>query len=488
MEEITPIVAALITLASAFLLHRAFFLRRRLRLPPGPKPWPIVGNMPQIGEAHLHSLLATMAGKYGPLMYLRLGSVDMVVAASAAVAEQVLKIHDTNFLSRPPNAGAKYIAYNYQDMVFAPYGPRWRLLRKISTVHLFSSKALDDHRRIREEEISVLVQALARSGEAPANLGSLLTVCIANSLGRTMIGRRVFGDGSGSDDLESNQFKLMVEQVMVLAGKFNPGDFFPWLEWLDLMGVGREMKKVHKWFDDFLTKIVEEHRNLLARGVGGGHQDLLSTLLSMKDDGEDENEKLNDTEIKALLLVLFLSKFYLNCFIGRDRAVSDVDLHQLVYLQAVVKETFRLHPPTPLSLPRMASDSCEVNGYHIPKGSTLLVDVWAIGRDPKQWVDPLEFRPNRFLPNGEKPHVDVKGNDFEVIPFGAGRRICVGLSLGLRMVQMLTATIVHSFDWTLPNGLTPDKLNMDEHYGLTLRRAQPLIMHPRPSNNILGEL
>lgn len=166
----------------------------------------------------------------------------------------------------------------------------------------------------------------------------------------------------------------------------------------------------------------------------------------------------------------------LDSVVGRDRAVSDLDLPQLVYLQAVVKETFRLHPPTPLSLPRMASDSCEVNGYHIPKGSTLLVDVWAIGRDPKEWVDPLEFRPNRFLPDGEKPHVDVKGNDFEAIPFGAGRRICVGLSL----VQMLTATIVHSFDWALPKGLTPDKLNMDEHYGLTLRRAQPLVVHPRP--------
>lgn len=157
MEEITLIVAAIITLASAFLLHRTFFLRRRFRLPPGPKPWPIVGNMPQIGGAPLHSLLAAMAGKYGPLMYLRLGSVDMVVAASAAVAEQVLKIHDTNFLSRPPNAGAKYIAYNYQDMVFAPYGPRWRLLRKISAVHLFSSKALDDHRRIRQVRLYIYI-------------------------------------------------------------------------------------------------------------------------------------------------------------------------------------------------------------------------------------------------------------------------------------------------------------------------------------------
>lgn len=234
-------------------------------------------------------------------MYLRFGSIDVVVAASAAIAEQFLKIRDTNFLSRPPNAGAKYIAYNYQDMVFAPYGPRWRLLRKISAVHLFSSKALEDNRCVREEEVGVLVQALARPGEAPATLGSLLTVCTANALGRTMIGRRVFGDGSGGGDPMSDQFKAMVEQVMILSGKFNPGNFFPSLEWLDLLGVAREMKKVHKWFDDLLSKILEEHRTLLASG--GEHQDLLSTLLSTRDHAEDENEKLNDTEIKALLLV-----------------------------------------------------------------------------------------------------------------------------------------------------------------------------------------
>lgn len=151
--EYFSLVAAAVTLASAVILYRVLFLRRSfrsLRLPPGPKPWPIVGNLPHIGRAPLHSHLAAMAGKYGPLIYLRLGSVDVVVAASAAVAEQFLKLHDTNFLSRPPNAGAKYIAYNYQDLVFAPYGPRWRLLRKISAVHLFSTKAMDAHRRVRE--------------------------------------------------------------------------------------------------------------------------------------------------------------------------------------------------------------------------------------------------------------------------------------------------------------------------------------------------
>lgn len=145
-----------------------------------------------------------------------------------------------------------------------------------------------------------------------------------------------------------------------------------------------------------------------------------------------------------------------------------------------IKETFRLHPSTPLSLPRMASESCDINGYHIPKGSTLLVNVWAISRDPESWKDPLEFRPERFLPGGERPNADVRGNDFEVIPFGAGRRICAGMSLGLRMVQLLTATLVHAFDWELADGLMPEKLNMDEAFGLTLQRAAPLMVHPKP--------
>lgn len=166
--------------------------------------------------------------------------------------------------------------------------------------------------------------------------------------------------------------------------------------------------------------------------------------------------------------------------VGRDRLVTELDLPQLTYLQAIVKETFRLHPSTPLSLPRLAAESCEINGYHIPKDSTLLVNVWAISRDPEVWDEPLEFRPSRFLPGGERPNADVRGNDFEVIPFGAGRRICAGMTLGLRMVQLLSATLVHAFDWELTAGQSPEKLDMEEAYGLTLQRASPLMVHPHP--------
>ncbi|KAL3513070.1 hypothetical protein ACH5RR_025787 [Cinchona calisaya] len=496
-----------ITAILAFILYSIFnkFIRYPKPLPPGPKPWPILGNLPHLGTKPHHSL-AALAKTYGPLMHLRLGFVHVVVAASASVAAQFLKTHDANFSSRPPNSGAKHIAYNYQDLVFAPYGPRWRLLRKICSVHLFSAKALDDFHRVRQGEVGILTRALASAGQAPVNLGQLLNVCATNALGRVMLGRRVFGDGSGGGDPKADEFKSMVVEMMVLAGAFNLGDFIPVLDLLDLQGIAAKMKKLHARFDAFLNSILDEHKMINGRGGDKEHVDLLSTLLALKDNVDGEGGTLTDTEIKALLLNLFTAgtdtssstvewaiaelirnpkilaqaQEELDTIVGPDRLVTEADLTQLTFLQAIIKETFRLHPSTPLSLPRMAAESCEINGYFVPKGSTLLVNVWAIARDPDVWADPLEFRPERFLPGGEKPEVDVRGNDFEVIPFGAGRRICAGMSLGLRMVQLLTATLIHAFNWELPNGQSAEKLNMEEAYGLTLQRASPLFVHPRP--------
>ncbi|WOG97579.1 hypothetical protein DCAR_0416920 [Daucus carota subsp. sativus] len=507
MISITPLLI-LYTSVLALLIYcllnlRTLFLNRRSShspLPPGPKPWPIIGNLPHLGAIPHHSL-AEMAQTYGPLLHLRLGLVHVVVASSADVAAQFLKTHDAKFSNRPPNSGAKHIAYNYQDLVFAPYGPKWRKLRKICSVHLFSAKALDDFRHVRQEEVGVLVNGLAGAGKRAVHLGQLLNICATNALGRVMLGKRVFsyGTSAGTGDAKADEFKDMVVELMTLAGVFNIGDFIPALEFLDLQGVAKKMKKLHARFDSFLNKILEEHSS-------SGNADLLSTLLSLKDVEDSEGGRLTDTEIKALLLNLFTAgtdtssstvewaiaevlrhpkvlaqaRKELDSVIGPGRLVTELDLPRLPYLEAIVKETFRLHPSTPLSLPRMASESCEINGYSIPEGSTLLVNVWAIARDPKAWADPLEFRPERFLPGGERPNADVRGNDFEVIPFGAGRRICAGLSLGLRMVQLLTATLVHAFDWTLADGQEAGKINMDEAYGLTLQRAVPLMVHPSP--------
>ncbi|CAN1312231.1 Flavonoid 3'-monooxygenase [Linum perenne] len=454
MPSPTAIISGLLLATVIYLLLTKLLRSGSTRnpLPPGPTPWPIVGNLPHLGAIPHHSI-AALARKYGPLMYLRLGFVDVVVAASASVAAQFLKVHDANFADRPPTSGGKYIAYNYHDMVFAPYGPRWRLLRKVSAVHLFSGKALDDFRNVRQpqkqEEVAGLTQVLASGRHAPVILGQFLNLCTANALGKVLVGKRVFGDITGGADPKADEFKSMVVELMVLAGVFNIGDFVPALEWLDLQGVASKMKKLHNMF----TAGTDTSSSTVEWAIA---------------------ELIRSPKIMAQL------QSELDSVVGRDRLVTELDLPKLPYLQAVIKETFRLHPSTPLSLPRIAAESCEINGRHIPKGATLLVNVWAIARDPDVWSDPLRFDPGRFLPGGEKPGVDVKGSDFELIPFGAGRRICAGLSLGLRMVQLMTASLVHAFDWELADGLKPGNLNMDEAYGLTLQRAEPLNVKPMP--------
>lgn len=210
--------------------------------------------------------------------------------------------------------------------------------------------------------------------------------------------------------------------------------------------------------------------------MGGRLQDLFTA-------GTDTSSSTVEWALAELIRhpeILAKAQRELDSVVGPGRLVSELDLPNLPYLQAIIKETFRLHPSTPLSLPRMAAEDCEINGYFIPKDSTLLVNVWAIARDPNVWPEPLEFRPSRFLPGSEHAHIDVRGNDFEVIPFGAGRRICAGMSLGLRMVQFMTATLVHAFNWALPDGQLAEKLDMEEAYGLTLQRAVPLTVHPNP--------
>lgn len=160
--------------------------------------------------------------------------------------------------------------------------------------------------------------------------------------------------------------------------------------------------------------------------------------------------------------------------IGKDKLVKESDIARLPYLQAVVKETFRLHPAVPFLLPRKVEVDTEMCGFIVPKDAQVLVNVWAIGRDPNLWENPNLFMPERFLGSD----MDVRGQNFELIPFGAGRRICPGLLLGIRMVQLMLASLIHSYDWKLEDGLTPENMNMEEKFGFTLQKAQPLRVLP----------
>ncbi|CAI0414295.1 unnamed protein product [Linum tenue] len=164
----------------------------------------------------------------------------------------------------------------------------------------------------------------------------------------------------------------------------------------------------------------------------------------------------------------------------QEMFIKESCITQLPYLEACFKETLRLHPPGPFLLPHRAIEFCQVMNHSIPKNSQILVNFWAIGRDPKYWEEPLMFNPERFL---NYTCLDFKGNDFEFIPFGSGRRICPGLTMATRHVSLIVASLIHFFDWSLPHGRkNPTDIDMSEKYGLTLRKEEPLILIPRSKN------
>lgn len=165
--------------------------------------------------------------------------------------------------------------------------------------------------------------------------------------------------------------------------------------------------------------------------------------------------------------------------IGRHRWVEEQDILKLPYLKAIVKETMRLHPALPTLAPRLAREDSTIEGYDIPKGTQVLVNVWAIGRDPTVWDRPYEFEPERFM--GKAKDIDVEGHDFELLPFGAGRRMCPGYPLGLKVVQASLANLIHGFEWKLPGDMKKEELNMEEGNGISIAKKLPLevMAHPR---------
>ncbi|KAK7304886.1 hypothetical protein VNO77_42779 [Canavalia gladiata] len=476
----------------------SIFGKRKKKLPPGPRGWPIVGALPMMGSMP-HVTLSKMAKKYGPIMYLKMGANNMVVASNPAAASAFLKTLDQNFSNRPPNAGATHLAYDSQDMVFAEYGSRWKLLRKLSNLHMLGGKALENWAKVRDEEMGYMIGAMyesSKKGEAVV-VAEMLTYSMANMIGQVILSRRVF-ETKGS---ESNEFKDMVVELMTVAGYFNIGDFIPFLAWLDLQGIERGMKSLHKKFDALFTRMIQEH--VATSHKRKGKPDFLDAVMSHHSENSD-GEKLSLTNIKALLLNLFtagtdtsssviewaLTEMLKNPkimkrtheemdrVIGKDRRLRESDITNLPYFQAICKETFRKHPSTPLNLPRVSTKPCQVDGYYIPENTRLSVNIWAIGRDPDVWDNPLEFNPERFL-SGQNAKIDPRGNYFELIPFGAGRRICAGTRMGIVLVHYILGTLVHSFDWKLPNGV--GELNMEESFGLALQKKIPLsaIVTPR---------
>ncbi|KAK6277980.1 hypothetical protein POUND7_018303 [Theobroma cacao] len=158
--------------------------------------------------------------------------------------------------------------------------------------------------------------------------------------------------------------------------------------------------------------------------------------------------------------------------IGKKGFVNEDDIQNLTYLKAVIKETFRLQPIAPLLIPRETIRKCNIGGFEIPTKTLVYVNAWAIGRDPEAWENPKEFYPERFIGSS----IDYKGLDFELIPFGAGRRGCPGIHMGVATVELVLANLLYKFKWEMPAGMSNDDLDFDVKLGLSVHKKNALCL------------
>ncbi|XP_057786734.1 trimethyltridecatetraene synthase-like [Salvia miltiorrhiza] len=492
--QILPICALIFLSFLSFHFLSKIFPRKKPNLPPGPKPWPVIGNLNLIGPLP-HRSLHHLSLKYGPIMQLKLGSFPVVVASSVDAAKIFLKTMDLNFASRPKTSAGKYTTYNYSDILWSSYGPYFRQARKICSTELFSPKRLDSYEYIRAEERNSMLKAVLESAGNPMRLKDFLSTVSSNVICRMVMGKKYL---DGGNVLSPEEFKTMMDELFLLNGVLNIGDFIPYIHFLDLQGYVKRMKAVSKKFDGFLEHVVAEHEARRRETAAEEYvsKDMVDVLLELAAEPNLE-VKLQRDGVKAFTLdmlagatessattvewvmseilkkpeVLKKATDELDRVIGRERWVEESDMSSLPYIEALMKETMRLHPVSPILVPRLAREDCQVSGYDMKKGTQVLINIWTIHMDPSIWENPAEFNPERFIGKD----IDIKGQDFRLLPFGSGRRMCPGYALGLKVIQSTLANLLHGFKWKLANNMKPEELNMEEVFGLSAPRKFPLV-------------
>ncbi|GMJ05329.1 TRANSPARENT TESTA 7, CYTOCHROME P450 75B1 [Hibiscus trionum] len=495
LSTIALFLVLLGTLCSFIYFFRTLIPHKNGRkLPPGPAPLPIIGNLHMLGKLP-HQSLHHLAKKYGPIMSIKLGYVPTIVVSSPEAAELFLKVHDLVFAGRPRVQSSDYLTCGAKGLAFTQYGSYWRTVRKWCTLHLLAASKVESFAPVRKAEMVSLVESvrtIAAEGET-LNLSQQVGKVVEVIMSRVIFGRCM------DDEIE---FKPLIEETMYLAGVFNLSDYVPFLAPLDLQGIETRLKRTSNGLHAFFDKLIDEHeRGSTKIEEPKSYTDFFHIMVSLlntpMNPTDEENPYIIGREnIKAIMVDMVAASFdttttsiewtlsellrnprvmaglqqELETVVGRNRMVEESDLPKLTYLDMVIKESFRLHPVAPFLVPHESTEDITVNGYFIPKMSRILVNIWSMGRDHNVWSDNAEeFIPERF----EDSSIDLRGHHFQLIPFGSGRRGCPGMQLGLTTMRLIIAQLVHCFDWELL-----DELDMTETFGLTVPRANHLFAKP----------
>nr|QWK52214.1 cytochrome P450 71B14-1 [Isatis tinctoria] len=462
-------------------------------LPPGPPRLPIIGNLHQLGSKP-HRSMFKLSEKYGSLVSLKFGNVSTVVASTPETVKDVLKTFDVDCCSRPHLTYAARLSYNRNDLGFSEYSKYWRELRKWTVIELYTAKRVKSFGHIREEEVASFVDSIKQSASLEKEVNFNLKLM---KLSASVICRLGFGIGLEGSKLEST-YDEVIKGIMEVVGSFAAADFFPIVGGLidRITGLHSKCEKVFKAMDSFFDQAIKHH--LDDESV---KDDIIALLLKMERGEIGLGEfQLTRTHTKGILLNILAAgidtsaqtaTWVMTHLITNPRVmkkvqaevrgviknkdhVTEEDIEQLEYLKMVIKETLRINPLVTLLIPREASKDIKIGGYDITKKTWIHINIWAVHRNPNVWKDPEAFIPERFMDN----EIDYKGLNFELLPFGSGRRMCPGMGMGMALVHLTLVNLLYRFDWKLPEGMKIEDVDLEESYGLVCPKKVPLQLVP----------
>ncbi|KAJ0982074.1 hypothetical protein J5N97_010329 [Dioscorea zingiberensis] len=487
---------------------------------PNPKP-PSPSGLPFIGHLHLlnppiHRSLAHLSDLHGPILLLRFGSRSVLVVSSSSAAEECFTVNDIAFANRPRFLFGKYLGHCYATIAWAPYGPHWRNLRRISTLEVLSTHRLLSSSLLRSDEARSLVKALLRDYAGPGfqrtHLKLMFFGLAYNVIMRMIANKRYFDEDSDEGSWKAaKEFWEIIKDVGSVAGPSNTADFVPLARWLDFGAYEKRLKSLKKRRDEFVQGLIEKYRARKETGSPDGQCSpaertmVIDLLLSMQ---EDDPENYSDDFIQGFIAQMLTAgidtssvtmewamslllnnpetlkklRAEVDANIEQGSLMEEGDLHKLPYLQALITETLRLYPSVPLLLPHESSQDCTVGGFHVPSGTVLIVNAWKIHRDPEIWEEPDKFKPERFLSSEGKERL-------RTMAFGLGRRGCPGEGLAMRMVALVVGILVQCFEWKRVEEEEEEGVDLKHQgVGLTVGKATPLEVMYKPREDMAGLL
>ncbi|XP_061341094.1 cytochrome P450 CYP82J17-like [Gastrolobium bilobum] len=506
LSQPTIIVVA-ITLVLLYNIWRMKKTSQKVKSLQAPEPsgaLPLIGHLHLLGgQIPLARTFAALADKYGPIFQIRVGAYPALVVCNQEAIKECFTTNDKVLASRPKSSHGVHLGYNYAGFGFAPYGTYWTKLRKLTMLELLSARRLESLRHVYESEIDTLINDLSLyvEGNTSVVISEWLERFTFNLITKMIAGKRYFSYLQDVDDVEAHGIVKLIKEFMHISGEFVPSDLIPVLGWFGMHGqVLKSMKRIAKDLDTLVGSWVEEHKEKgdIVNNSSEKH-DFIDVMLSVIED-DPASGHTRDAIIKANIMNLMLAgsdttsttmtwilaillnnthaleraQKEIDHHVGRDRRVEASDIKNLVYLQAIVKETLRLYPPGPLLVPHEAREDCYIQGYYTPKGTRVFANVWKLHRDPSIWSEAEKFLPERFINrNGELD----ESHNFEYLPFGSGRRACPGSTFATQVSLMTLARLLQGFDLHTP---MDEPVDMREGLGITLPKLTPLQVHLTP--------